>query len=140
MVVVLSPLESHTPDQKGCAGRRRSRFVCRNFSDLPRSGRAVRWASIFGAPRPRWVRRLAAPGEDPYLRPPSPAPWRDAKSPQEAVESLLLWEDHLSGWEAKFLNSLLHRTRRYTPRQAEVLRNIGEKVDRCIRSWWATTS
>jgi hypothetical protein len=74
------------------------------------------------------------------IRPRSPAPWRAASSLQEAVENLVLWEDHLSRWELKFLDPLARRSQRYAPRQTEVLRNIGEKGDRCIRSSWARAS
>jgi hypothetical protein len=79
------------------------------------------------------IARLHAAGA---FRPRPPQPWEGSQSASEAIDNLLLWEEHLSPWEIQFLNSLLRRSGRFTPRQREVLASVGKKVDRCIRSSW----
>jgi hypothetical protein len=70
------------------------------------------------------------------LQPRPPRPFEEARTPPECVENLLLWPEHLTTWEEKFLESLLKQRRSFTPRQFEVLASIAEKVERCIRSSW----
>jgi hypothetical protein len=69
-------------------------------------------------------------------RPAVPQPWDDASNSLEGAQGCLLWRDHLTDWEEEFLESLLRRRRRLTPKQLQVLKRIGEKVDRAIRTSW----
>jgi hypothetical protein len=55
---------------------------------------------------------------------------------RDAVDALLLFPKHLSEWERRFLNSLLHRSRRYS-RQIELLFDAGDKVERCLSRAWS---
>jgi len=69
-------------------------------------------------------------------RPLVPQPLDDASDYLEGAQACLLWRAHLTDWEEGFLQSLLRRRRRLTPKQAQVLERIGEKVDRAIRTNW----
>jgi hypothetical protein len=73
------------------------------------------------------------------VRPRPPQPWAGCEGWQDGVEALLLWAEHLSTWERDFLNSLLLRCRRLSPKQQRVLARIGERVGRLIRSSWAAS-
>jgi len=74
------------------------------------------------------------------IRPRPPQPWQDAENYQDSVEVLLLYPEHSGAWERRFLGSLMARSRRCTPRQIDVLTSVGEKVERCMRSSWATAA
>jgi hypothetical protein len=63
-----------------------------------------------------------------------PQPWASAESWRDGAEALLLWREHLSGWERHFLTSLLGRSSAgLSTKQAAALSRIGEKVDRLLR-------
>ncbi len=69
-------------------------------------------------------------------RPEPPQPWDSAEDCKGAVDALLLWPQHLSPWERRFLVSLQQRNRRLTPKQYRCLEKIGTRVDRVIRVSW----
>jgi hypothetical protein len=73
------------------------------------------------------------------VRPRPPQPWGGADGWQDGVQALLLWHEHLSQWDRDFLNSLLLRCRRLSPKQYAVLARIGDRVDRLIRASWGAS-
>lgn len=68
-----------------------------------------------------------------------PQPWADTNSYEDGAAGCLLWRDHLTDWEARFLESVLRRRtgRGLSEKQIRVLQTIGEKVDRAIRAAWS---